>query len=87
MRGTPPVATTLTTSARCTIVADVSDDPPTVDELRRQQLAQEQAERRELAVSPTDADAERHLRRADKASYLRQKLEEQEQADQTGADE
>lgn len=51
-----------------------------MQELRRQQLAQERAERRELASARTDADAEKHLRRADKASYLRQKLEEQEQA-------
>ncbi len=56
----------------------MSDGSPTVDELKRQQLAQEQAERRELAGSPTDADAEKHLRRANKASYLRQKLEAQE---------
>ncbi len=86
MRGASVISHTVTTSARCPIVSDVSDDPPTVDKLKRQQLAQEQAERRELAVSPTDADAEKHLRRAEKASYLRQKLEEQEQADRTGAE-
>jgi hypothetical protein len=39
------------------------------------------AEREQLADADTDAEAQRHLRRADKARYLRQKLEQRKQAD------
>lgn len=55
-------------------------DPPT-HELRLRQLAQERAERERLADAETEADAQRHLRRADKAGYLRRKLEEREQSE------
>lgn len=57
-----------------------ADDPPT-EELRRRQLDQEQAEREQLADADTPAEADRHRRRAEKASYLRQKLEERERSE------
>jgi hypothetical protein len=59
----------------------VSGDDPTTEKLRLRQLAQESAEREELAQAESEADADAHLRRADKASYLREKLEQQQRAD------
>ena len=56
------------------------EDPPT-DELKLRQLAQERAEREQLADADNEADVQRHLRRADKADYLRRKLEEREQSE------
>jgi hypothetical protein len=55
----------------------VSGDEPTIEELKRRQLDVERAERAELADAENEAAAERHRRRADKAHYLREKLEEQ----------
>jgi hypothetical protein len=55
----------------------VSRDDPTIEELKRRQLDVERAERAELAEAENEAAAERHRRRADKARYLREKLEEQ----------
>ncbi len=57
------------------------DDDPSVDELRRRQLAQEQAARRALEDSDSDQEAQTNLRRADKAHYLSEKLKAQERAD------
>lgn len=68
-------------SAVWVIVRTMSEDEPTVAELRQRQLESERAERQALAKSESEADAETHLRRADKASYLRQKLDEQQRAD------
>jgi hypothetical protein len=59
----------------------VSGDEPNTEELRRRQRDEERAELRELARAQSDADATTHRRRADKAGYLRQKLEEQQRAD------
>ncbi len=64
-----------------TIVAGVPGDEPTIDELKRRQFDVERAEREELARAENDADADRHRRRADKAHYLREKLQEQETAE------
>jgi hypothetical protein len=58
---------------------------PSLDELKRRQRDQEQAEREQLAESENQAEADRHRRRADKASYLRQKLEQRERADRDAA--
>lgn len=57
-----------------------ADDPPT-KELKLRQLAQERAAREQLADADTGGEAERHRRRADKASYLREKLEEREKSE------
>ncbi len=64
-----------------TNVPGMTDDEPTVEELKQRQLAQEVAERDALNHADTDADADKHQRRADKARYLREKLQEREQAD------
>jgi hypothetical protein len=60
---------------------NVSGDEPTTEELRLRQLEEERAQLRGLLHAQSEADAETHLRRADKAGYLRQKLEEQQRAD------
>jgi len=57
-----------------------SDDPPT-QELKLRQLSHERAEREQLAEADSGADAARHRRRADKAGYLRRKLEERERSE------
>ena len=59
----------------------MSGDEPTTEELRLRQLEEERAQLRGLEHAQSEADAETHLRRADKAGYLRQKLEEQQRAD------
>jgi hypothetical protein len=59
----------------------VSGEEPTTEKLRLRQLAQERAEREELEQAQSEADADAHLRRADKAGYLREKLEQQQRAD------
>jgi hypothetical protein len=59
----------------------MSGDEPSTEKLRRRQLSQEEAERAQLDDADTEADAERHRRRAEKASYLRRKLEEREQSE------
>ena len=59
------------------MVCDVSGDELTVEDLRRRQ----RVEREDVAHASTEAEAETHQRRADKAEYLREKLQEQERAD------
>ena len=59
----------------------VSGDEPTTEELRLRQLELERAQLRGLEHAESEADAETHLRRADKAGYLRRKLEAQQRAD------
>jgi hypothetical protein len=67
--------------ARAVSSETVSGDEPTTEELRLRQLEQERAQLRGLEHAETEADAETHLRRADKAGYLRRKLEAQQRAD------
>lgn len=50
---------------------------PTVDELRREQADREQAERERAEQASTPAEEHAAERRADKAAYLREKLDEQ----------
>lgn len=60
------------------------DDPDPLSEtaeLKRRQLQQEQLEREQVANSEGDAETERHRRRADKARYLRQRLEQREKSE------
>jgi hypothetical protein len=59
----------------------MSSDDPSVEELQRRQRNEERAEREQLAEASAPADAERHRRRADKARYLRRKLEERKRAE------
>jgi hypothetical protein len=61
------------------------DEPtPATEDLKRQQRAQELAERAALTTAEREAEAKKHERRADKARYLREKLEQQTEADRTG---
>lgn len=62
------------------------DEPADVEELERRQLAQERAEREALERADSSADARTHERRADKARYLREKLQERERADRDAVD-
>lgn len=66
-------------------VCNMAPEDPEVEELKRRQLAQEQAERRALEDAHTSADAEKHKRRAEKAHYLPEKLQEREEADRLAA--
>ena len=60
------------------------ESEPTPEALKRHQQAQEAAEREALAAAETDDDALTHERRADKARYLREKLDAQARADREG---
>ena len=53
---------------------------PTTEELRRLQLEREKGERA-AAEQADDDTAEHHVARADKAAYLRRKLEERARAE------
>lgn len=66
--------------------ADRPAEEPEVAELKERQRSQERAEREQLAGADTEAAARRHRRRADKAQYLRQKLEQREHADHEAAE-
>lgn len=57
------------------------EEDPTTQELRIEQLRREQGERERAAEGVTPDDTEQHERRADKASYLREKLEERAEAE------
>jgi hypothetical protein len=64
----------------------VSEDP-TTQELRIEQLQREQDERERAEQGVTPEDTGQHERRADKASYLREKLEERAEAERRAAGE
>jgi len=53
------------------------DDHPTTETLHLEQLQREQAERERAQEASTGAEERAAKRRADKAGYLREKLEEQ----------
>jgi hypothetical protein len=59
----------------------VSDEEPTTEELKLRQLRREVEERELAADADTEADTGSHQRRADKARYLREKLEQREEAE------
>jgi hypothetical protein len=63
------------------IVCSMVDPEPTTEQLKVRQAEQETAEHRALSQADTEAAVEKHQRRADKARYLREKLEEQQRAD------
>ena len=60
------------------------DPDPTTQKLKVRQAEQETAEHRALSQAETEAEIDKHQRRAAKARYLREKLEEQERADREG---
>ena len=61
------------------------EEDPTTQELRIEQLQRERAEREAAASGATPDDTEQHERRADRASYLREKLEERAEAEREAA--
>jgi len=56
-------------------------EDPTTQELRLEQLKRESEERLRADEDPTDDGTEQHERRAERAEYLRQKLEERAEAE------
>lgn len=63
----------------------VGDNPPT-KRLKDRQEEEERAEREQLDEAITPAEAELHRRRADKADYLRRKLEQRERSEDASGD-
>ena len=57
------------------------EEDPTTQELRREQAERESRERGEADQTPLEEDTAQHERRADKAAYLREKLEERADAE------
>jgi hypothetical protein len=64
----------------------MSGDDPSVEDLQRRQRQQERLERDQIADADTGAEADRHRRRADKAGYLRRKLEQRQRAERDADD-
>jgi hypothetical protein len=60
-------------------MADGED--PTTRELRIRQAEREEEERRQADSAPSEDETDEHVRRADKAAYLREKLEERADAE------
>lgn len=63
------------------VIVVTMDDEESAADLKRQQAAKERVEREDAAKSDEDAEAAAHLRRAEKAEYLREKLSQREAAD------
>jgi hypothetical protein len=59
----------------------MSEEDPTTQELRVEQFQLEAKERERAETSTEDDEAEQHERRAEKAGYLREKLEERAKAE------
>jgi hypothetical protein len=64
----------------------MSGDDPSVEDLRRRQREQERLEHHQITEAHTDAEADRHRRRAEKAAYLRSKLEQRQRAERDAED-
>ena len=63
-------------------------DPTTeTQELRLAQLKRERAERESAVDEPTEEGVEKHVRRADKAAYLKEKLAERAEAERRAQEE
>jgi hypothetical protein len=62
-------------------------EKPTTQQLRLSQLRREQAERERAEKGVSPADTGTHTRRADKATYLREKLEQRAEAERRAAGE
>ena len=56
-------------------------EEPLTEELKQAQLEREQAERRRAKSVPDQDEAAQHERRADKARYLADKLEERAESE------
>jgi hypothetical protein len=59
----------------------VPEDEPTTQELKLSQLRREMEEREAAQKAETDQGTGSHKRRADKAEYLRKKLEQREESE------
>ena len=59
----------------------MTSEDPTTQELRLEQVQREADERGRADDSPLDDEAEQHERRAEKAGYLREKLEERAESE------
>jgi hypothetical protein len=57
------------------------DEDPKTEELRVEQDKRERAERESEEHAPTEEDTQTHRRRADKAAYLREKLEQRAESE------
>ena len=57
------------------------DDDPTTEQLRAVQAAREVQERELADEAPTDTEQLAAVRRADKAAYLKKKLDEQAESE------
>jgi hypothetical protein len=58
----------------------MSEEPET-EELSQAQREREEAESEQAVSAPTDDEAAQHQRRAEKAAYLREKLQERAQSE------
>jgi hypothetical protein len=63
------------------------DDDPTTQELRVRQAKREEDARLQAERAADDHDTAQFDRRADKAAYLRRKLEERDEAERQAAEE
>jgi hypothetical protein len=63
----------------------MTEEDPTTQELRIKQRQREDAERESAGESPLEDDTAQHERRADKAGYLAEKLEERARAEREAA--
>lgn len=59
----------------------MSGDDPSVEDLQRRQRQLERVEREQIDDADTQAEAAGHRRRAEKAGYLRRKLEQRRRAE------
>jgi hypothetical protein len=59
----------------------VVDDDPTTEELRLKQARREAEEREAEDTAAMEDDTKTHRRRADKAAYLREKLEQRAESE------
>lgn len=64
----------------------MSEEDPTTGSLRVEQIAREREERTAEHQAIVPDEAEQHARRADKAAYLREKLEERAEAERRAAE-
>ena len=55
---------------------------PKTEELRLEQIQRERAEREQAAESPEPAEEKTHRRRAERAAYLKQKLDERAKSEE-----
>jgi hypothetical protein len=63
----------------------MSDADPTTEELRIEQVKREVEERRRARAGASPEDTDQHERRASKAEYLREKLEQRARAEREAA--